>query len=69
MAAPQSEALASAAETGEAFPALQSAEGVGEAPSTETLPQLQAPRPLRGVANVISLAARIRGQQKKANEQ
>jgi chromosome segregation ATPase len=68
-APPQSEALTSVADTSEAFPALQSAEGSGEAPSTEPLPQLQAPRPLRGVANVISLAARIRGQQKKANEQ
>ena len=39
---------------------------IAVATGTEPLAAAQAPRPLRGVANVISLAARIRSQQKNA---
>jgi DNA repair exonuclease SbcCD ATPase subunit len=43
-------------------------ENVTEANGIEASPIPQANRPLRSVANVVSLAARIRGQQKKAGE-
>jgi hypothetical protein len=39
-------------------------ETVAEATGTEPRPVVPASRPLRGVANVISLAARLRGQHK-----
>jgi chromosome segregation ATPase len=54
--------------TNEAFASAQSAESLAEANGTDPPPAPQAPRPLRGVANVISLAARIRGQHKNAGE-
>jgi hypothetical protein len=45
-----------------------SAEALIEANGTEPHPAPQLSRSLRGVANVISLAARIRSQQKKAGD-
>jgi peptidoglycan hydrolase CwlO-like protein len=46
----------------------QPIETLSEVNGTEASPMPQAHRPLRSVANVVSLAARIRGQQKKASE-
>jgi DNA repair exonuclease SbcCD ATPase subunit len=66
-AAPEPAEPVAAAETAEAISSSQSAETLAAANGTDP-PAAQAPRPLRGVANVISLAARIRGQHKNAGE-
>ena len=55
------------AETAEAV-SVDSPRALAEANGTDPPPVSQAPRPLRGVANVISLAARLRGQQNKGGE-
>ena len=68
VSAPESAAPVTTAETAEIIASTQSAEALAAANGTDPSPVTQAPRPLRGVANVISLAARIRGQQKNADE-
>jgi myosin heavy subunit len=76
--APEALAATDAVETLEAVDAVEispqeaisppSAEALIEANGTEPPPAPQLSRSLRGVANVISLAARIRSQQKKASD-
>jgi myosin heavy subunit len=56
------------AETLASLEAPQSAEDVAATSGAVPQPITQAPRPLRGVADVISLAARIRGQQKNTGK-
>jgi hypothetical protein len=66
--APEPAAPIAAAETAEIIAPTQSAEALAAANGTDPPSVAQVSRPLRGVANVISLAARIRGQQKNADE-
>jgi nucleoprotein TPR len=55
-------------ETAEAVAADSPSETLAEANGTDPPPVSPTPRPLRGVANVISLAARLRSQQHKGGE-
>jgi chromosome segregation ATPase len=58
----------SQSEAGEAVSVEASPDNLAEANGTDPPPGSQALRPLRSVANVISLAARLRSQQKKGTE-
>jgi myosin heavy subunit len=55
-------------ETAEAVSVDSPPESLAQANGTDPPPVSQASRPLRGVANVISLAARLRGQHNKGGE-